>query len=519
MSPLSISSDLAEHRPLQHFHPLLGHTSAHQIIAWRDGKSIDAATFLRDVYALIPLLPTGQHILNDCLDRYRFLVVLCAAMVAGKINLLPSTRTAETVRELQLFAPDVACVTDQKDCTIALPQIFFPADSYFENIAERDFVVPQIEASQIVAYVFTSGSTGVPIGHCKTWASLVSNVQTEALQFGLLTGKDYHVVGTVSAQHMFGLESTVLMPLINGFALTSARSFYPADICQSLTQVPEPRILITTPIHLRSLLGAKMTLPKIELIVSATAPLSPQLAAEAEQAFDVPLQEIYGSTETGQIASRRPTQSPEWVLFPTLTMQPARSSNDDADQDGRESNQDQRMWISGGHVTPTMPMNDVLEITATGRFLLHGRISDLINIAGKRSSLACLNHHLNAIPGVQDGVFYMSSEKNNGEVTRLQAVVVAPDLSKAEIISALREKIDPAFMPRPLHQVAQLPRNATGKLPQTALDDLMHTLNAGNGNSYNNSNVSSKVSRNVNQNINENINHNAHHSDSSNKAA
>ncbi len=472
---------------LKQLHPLFGHTSAEQVIAWRDSAAVKAATFLRDVYALIPALPHTQHIFNDCQDRYRFSVVLCAAIVAGKITLLPSTRAAETIHQLQLFAPDVACVTDQQDCAIALPQTLFPPDEFFKNstahsFVESPFAVPQIDADQIIAYVFTSGSTGLPIGHCKKWGSLVRNVQAEARQFGLVSGSEYYVVGTVPAQHMFGFESTVLMPLVNGFALTSARSFYPADICQSLMQLPEARILITTPIHLRSLLGAQLTLPKIELIVSATAQLSLQLANEAEQMFDTSLHEIYGSTETGQIASRRPTKSPEWMLFPTLAMSPSTPEDANNERNNGDGN-DTRMWISGGHVEPAMPMNDVLEITSERHFLLHGRISDLINIAGKRSSLASLNHHLNAIPGVQDGAFYMPHEKNNGEVTRLKAVVVAPDLTNAQIISALREKIDHAFMPRPLYKVAQLPRNGTGKLPQSALDELIRTLVASNDSS------------------------------------
>lgn len=470
---------------LKELHPLFAHNYPDQVIAWRNDQAVDAATFLRDVYALIPLLPKGKHILNDCQDRYHFLVALCAAIVAGKINLLPSTRTVKTIQQMQIFAPDVTCLTDKHDCSIDLPRIIYPADQFFQGATPDTFLVPQIDVEQIVAYVFTSGSTGVPIGHCKTWGSLVSNVQAQAQQFGLCANRQYSVVGTVPPQHMFGLESTVLMPLLNRFALTSARSFYPADIAYSLGQVPEPRLLITTPIHLRSLLGAQPSLPKIELIISATAPLSPQLALEAEQAFKAPVHEIYGSTETGQIASRRPTRSPEWTLFPTLNMQRAtdggRSENSACDQVGNDpdtgDHTDQRMWISGGHVVPAMPMNDVLEITAPGRFLLHGRISDLINIAGKRSSLAYLNHHLNAIPGVQDGAFYMPpDQEDNGGITRLKAVVVAPDVSLADIRSSLRDKIDPAFMPRPIYKVTQLPRNATGKLPQSALDDLMRTL-------------------------------------------
>ena len=56
-------------------------------------------------------------------------------------------------------------------------------------------------------------------------------------------------------------------------------------------------------------------------------------------------------------------------------------------------------------------------------------------------------------------------------VTRLAALAVAPRLDAANILQALRARIDPVFLPRPLLLVEQLPRNATGKLP-------LHTLRA-----------------------------------------
>ena len=52
-------------------------------------------------------------------------------------------------------------------------------------------------------------------------------------------------------------------------------------------------------------------------------------------------------------------------------------------------------------------MCDVIEITGGDEFLLHGRTADLVNIAGKRSSIAYLNAQLNAIPGVIDGAFFL----------------------------------------------------------------------------------------------------------------
>jgi acyl-coenzyme A synthetase/AMP-(fatty) acid ligase len=47
--------------------------------------------------------------------------------------------------------------------------------------------------------------------------------------------------------------------------------------------------------------------------------------------------------------------------------------------------------------------------------------------------------------------------------------VVAPDLDAARVLAALRDRVDPVFLPRPLLFVARLPRNATGKLPHEAL--------------------------------------------------
>jgi len=434
---------------------LLAFTEAARIIAWRNGQAITVADFLAEVQQLVPLLPDATHILNDCHDRYRFTVALCAIMVAGKINLLPSTRTPQVIHQLQQFAPDAQCLTDQAACSIALPQMQYPTLS---ALAGGAIDIPPLAATQTVAYVFTSGSTGTPIAHRKTWGALQRDVQVEAEQLGLTAGDRYTLIGTVPAQHMYGFESTVLLALANGFALSNAPCFYPADICAAIEQVPMPRVLVTTPIHLRQLLAIQQPLPAVALLLSATAPLSPQLARQAEQAFSAPLLEIYGSTETGQFATRRPAQTQEWTLFPGIRMQ-----RNPADV------QDERHWISGGHVEIPMPMNDVIEMTGTNRFLLHGRMADMVNIAGKRSSLTWLNQQLNDIEGIIDGAFFVPEENQTGAVTRLQAFVVAPTMSVADIMAALRTRIDPAFMPRPLHKVDSLPRNATGKLPQEAL--------------------------------------------------
>lgn len=459
-------------------HPLVFHKSPEQIIAWRDGAPVTVRAFLAEVSRVAAALPAGGHVFNVCRDRYRFTVSLCAALVSGRVSLLPSTQTPETVRQLAAFAPDAFCLHDAPECAIDLPRFAYP-ESGAEQApgAQAPFVVPRIDASRTVAYVFTSGSTGAPVPHRKTWGMLVAGVRASAERLGLLDARDCTIVGTVPPQHMYGFEATVLLALIGGLAFSNRLPFYPGDIRDELEAVPQPRVLVTSPIHLRALLGTDHALPPAELVLSATAPLSEKLASEAEARLRAPLMEIYGSTETGQIATRRTARGATWQLHPKIRLE-ARESETPEDVDKGST-----MWVSGGHVEEPVPMGDALELLDAEHFLLHGRKTDLINIAGKRTSLAYLNHQINAIPGVVDGVFFMPrhDERDGDEhVKRLVALVVAPTLSLADLQRALRERIDPAFLPRPLIFVDALPRNDTGKLPHDVLAALV-ALHTGGG--------------------------------------
>jgi acyl-coenzyme A synthetase/AMP-(fatty) acid ligase len=441
--------------------PLVFHSSPDQTIAWRDGVPVTVREFLADVQALADALPEGGHVFNVCTDRYRFTVSLCATLVAGKTSLLPSTHTPEMVRALASFAPDAFCLHDNDDRAIDLPRFRYPQSAVSRMTGEAQ---PHIDGARVVAYVFTSGSTGVPVPHRKTWGFLVKNVRAAAARLGLLGEARATLIGTVPPQHMYGFESTVLLALLGGLAFSNRQPFYPVDIRAELAAVPEPRVLVSSPIHLRALFANEEALPRASLVLSATAPLAEKLALDAEARLDAPLMEIYGSTETGQIATRRTAHTAAWELFPDIALTPR------ADDSGEPT-----MWASGGHVEVPVPMGDALELIDDTHFLLHGRKADLINIAGKRTSLAYLNHQLNAVPGVIDGVFYMPDESpaDSETVRRLMALVVAPELTAADLQRALRERIDAAFMPRPLLFVDSLPRNATGKLPREVLTQLI----------------------------------------------
>ena len=419
--------------------------------AYCDGAPVALADFRRDVAQLARQLPDRQHVINLCADRYRFTVGFAAALMRGQISLLPPNLTPDFRAQLAQRYRGLYCIAESPAVSPELETVLFPARRDDHGAAPP---APCVQGDRIAAIVFTSGSTGEPVANRKSWRSLVNGAAAETSRLGVQPG--LALLGTVPPQHMYGLESTVLLAIQGGLALHAGRPFFPADIRVELGALPRPRGLVTTPVHLRALLAETDPLPALDFLLCATAPLSPQLAAAAELRFATPLYEIYGCTEAGQVATRRTVASAEWHAF-----------------DGVELRQDERgTWVRGGHIESEILLSDVVELSGAGKFLLHGRIADLVNIAGKRTSIANLNFHLNSIEGVRDGVFVMPAEERDG-VTRLMAFVVAPGLTAENVLSALRTRIDSAFLPRPLCLVDALPRNTTGKLPRDAVGDLV----------------------------------------------
>jgi len=436
---------------MQAAYPLVSHAGPHDIVAWRRGCPVTVSRFLADVAALCAAWPAGKYVLNACADRYRFAVGLAAALVAGKVSLLPPSHTTEVVRQLQCYE-GVFCLVDGPS-GIDMPRHRYEDPAETPEVARA---MPMIPSSQLMALVFTSGSTGVPTPHRKAWGEVVLDVRAEAAALMLPPEGGTCVLGTVPPQHMYGIESTVLLPLQSGGSLCASHPFYPADITDALDSVPRPRMLVTTPLHLRNLLDAGVPVPQLDLVLSATAPLSPELARRAEAALHAPLQEIYGSTETGQVATRRSTATQEWTLLPGIALQ---------EREGR-------FWASGGHVAAPTPLGDLLELTGPSTFVLRGRLGDMVNIAGKRNSLAYLDHQLLAVPGVRDGVFFMPPHEAVDGATRLGAFAVAPGMTATQVRATLRERIDAVFLPRPLVLLDRLPRNSTGKVTRETLEEL-----------------------------------------------
>jgi acyl-coenzyme A synthetase/AMP-(fatty) acid ligase len=440
-------------------------------LAWSRGSPISARRFLADVCAQATRMDGAAPVANLCANRYRFAVILAAAWTRGAPSLLPPNALPDTLGRLATAWPGLVLATDAR-----LPL----APCALDAVAERDpprrpvsapepVQVPVLAPDLPAACLFTSGSTGEPQPHHKRWDALVRNAQAGAARLAALAGLSnlggLTVVATVPPQHCYGLESSVLIALQGGAAFDAARPYYPADIAAALARVPRPRALVTTPFHLHLLLEANVELPPADFVLSATAPLSQQLARAAEARFAAPLIEIYGSTETCQVAARRTAQTELWHTFGELQVHGERVPGP-TDEPACE-----RFWASGGHLEAPVLLADLLQLEDSRHFHLLGRANDIVQVAGKRSSLAHLDHHLNTLAGVRDGAFFLPDDEPDAAVRTL-AFVVAPGVEAAAIRAGLRARIDPAFLPRRIVFVDALPRTAAGKLARAALAEL-----------------------------------------------
>ncbi len=410
-----------------------------------DGEALIAQRFVGAAVEFAAMLAPHAYAINRCEHPARFMLASAAALVAGCTLVLPPSRSDAAQDLLAARYPGAIVLCDEGGANgaIAVPDPFC-----YRGLAV--WPAPMIAADHVAAILFTSGSTGVPKPEAKRWSSLVRGAATFAGAFGPL--RDVVIVGTVAPQHMFGLETTLVAPWQNGVPLAAARPLYAADLAAASARFAgEGRRLwlMTTPLHLRHFHATLSSPPSLDRIIVSTMPLPAALASDVERDWNVRVDEIYGCTEGGMLASRRTGASERFTPGPGLAFELAADGS---------------AVVRGGQLDAPLVLADRFERTPDGSLLHRGRISDVVKIGGKRTSLAALDAALLSIPGVRDGAFV---ERDAGDA-RLSALVVAPSHHAASVRAALAQRVDRAFLPRPLVFVAKLPRDEQGKLSATA---------------------------------------------------
>jgi len=419
--------------------------------------------------ALAARLDGATTLCNLCSSRVGFLVAWLAALRRGCLQVLPpSGGHADLTAILKSSANPLVVVDDIKGlqphwteharCLVHMPEV-------------RSTGIPDAEMAWAPAWdaplvcLYTSGSTGAPEPQVRSLGQLVRG----ALALGMRLDQDVdgglaalrQIVSSVPPQHMFGVETSTMLSLVYGIAVVERRPLLPADVRVALEQCENGTAWIATPLHLRAVAQSGDALSNCRVVIASTMPLSPALAARAEALVDAPVLEIYGSTETGVIATRRTARDTQWRAVEGVRIEPAA----------------RHTLVWGTHFPSPRKLPDQIESDGQHGFRLLGRQGDLIKIAGRRASLAGLNLLVQDLPGLVDGVLYLPATGVPTE--RLVLIHAGASLDRAATDAWLRKQMDAVFLPRAIIRVDRLPRTEHGKLPQAALDSIYAAWVAG----------------------------------------
>lgn len=432
-------------------HPLL---TTNNEGAWLLGERerLTQAQFLYRVQSLADQLPDHRYAIIVSRGRRNFLTAFCAAMVREQTALLPVNDTNVALMELAERYSDCYVLADEPR-PIPIPSLDIDTLD-LEGTTDK---VPKVALDHVIAILQTSGSTGDPQPHRKTWGAMLAGADRWRRRFDI--DRSDYIVATVPPQHMYGLESSVVLPLHTGASVFAGQPIYPADVAAALVRGDGTATLMTTPTHLSACGRSNTNWPPIRRIVSSTASLDPVISSMCEQRMRTKVFEIFGSTETGAVAARRSAESIRWSCLDGLKL------------DANDNTVQVRDLATGECVA----IDDAVQIDDDDTFELSGRSVDMLKVAGKRASMADLSLRLNRIDGVDDGVFVRQMDRTLG-VDRLIALVVAPTLSAQEIRANLARQVDPVFLPRRILRVEALPRSETGKLSKRLVEALIERL-------------------------------------------
>ena len=204
--------------------PLIAHYDAAAPLLWRRDGAVTAGEFLGQVLRMAAALPAAPCLVNLCEERGNFLVAWCAAGVRGQTNLLPASRAPQVIAAAREGVGDSHVVDDETVRRMLAG-----------GCAEAPAQAPRIAADHIIQIGFTSGSTGAPTAHAKRWGSLHCNTRYNAERIRECLGPQGAggqpgIVATVPPQHMYGTETSVLLPLLAGMAVHVERPLFPGDV-------------------------------------------------------------------------------------------------------------------------------------------------------------------------------------------------------------------------------------------------------------------------------------------------
>ena len=359
---------------------------------------------------------------------------------------------------------------------------------------------------ELAVILYTSGTSGRPKGVMLTHGNLHTNVEA-AIEHAGITDADTFL-GVLPQFHSFGLTALTLLPLrIAATAVYTAR-FIPRRIVK-LMQKHRPDLFLAVPSMYGALLSVKAATPddfaSIRLAVSGGEPLPHALARQYQDRFNLKLLEGYGLTETSPITN---WSTPELTRPGSVGTSVPGVTEIIVGPDDRPlpPGEEGEVLIAGPNImrgyyklpeqthavfvdlpnhapdTDTAPTRrffrtgDIGKIDPQGFLYITGRKKEMLIIGGENVFPREIEEVLNQHESVRDSAVIGRPDPIRGEVPIAYVEPNDPDtFDPDQLRNDCRDQLAQYKVPREIHPVEQLPRNATGKILRRKLKDLAPT--------------------------------------------
>ena len=354
----------------------------------------------------------------------------------------------------------------------------WPIDSAEWVCAGIPDALPASEASPDVGFVkLTSGSTGAPRGVAATEAALLADDSALARTMGLRA--DDRILGAIPMSHSYGFSSVALPALRRGSIAVVPDEEGPLAPLRAASAA-SATVFPSAPAYLQALL--KLSQPpawpaSVRLVISASAPLPPDVAAQFHARFGRRVHVFYGASECGGICyDREGTAAVRGTVgepVEGVTVRLERLDGDD--EEGLVTVESPAVAVG------YLPAPD--ERLGGGRFVtsdlavfegsalrLRGRVDGLINVKGKKVNPTEIECVLQRMPGVSEVVAFGVPSADKASDT-VRAVIACPGggLGYDDVMAWCRAHLPEHKVPRSVVLVSAIPRTARGKVSREEL--------------------------------------------------
>ena len=398
-------------------------------------------------------------------DKAVLAAVLLAALAGCRQNnaptlLLPYAFSAQALAGMQHRTGYTTAITDADRSLPTGTTVIHPQAGKRDALSANTTGLPRAELLKI----FTGGSTGTPQIWSKTGENLFGEAFALARHFAV-TEKDC-IVATVPPYHIYGLLFSVILPLVSGASVVMDSPAFPGEIAEVIRE-QGASLLAGIPPHYRALRGKKVAGASLRLAFSSAGMLDADDNESFTQLNQVGIVEVYGSTETGGIATRnRSAGETSFTTFPTVAW----------------TIKEERLCVRSSFLSPELPVagdgffttGDRVEQCGTNQFILKGRVDGVTKVGGKRVDLEEVRAIIKKVPQVSDCVV-MALPEPGGRQHRVVALIQGTEVNMDLLRKTLAASLEFYALPRLLKTIDRIPLQENGKYDRDAIIHLLTT--------------------------------------------